>query len=506
MVIEFTPVGLAYVVFRQRRAIVGFILAGLVLTVAFCLWATPRYEADSSLVVTFNRQLTGSTTASDQSSNNGPANSAQADEIINSYALVFQNTALATRVIDGIGLAQMYPGLTADTAFSRFSASIKHALGTYTTPLEAAVDRFVKHDIDVEVVKDSSIIKVALYNPNPEVARRALAMLIDQFLQQQALIGRDPQLGFAQSQVVIYGKQVARAQSAMTDFQLKNHISSMEDENSYLLKQRSDLESQRATDAVQIEQDRHKITALSAQLSKLNETIELHQQDRDAAIDAARTQLVALQVLQQSLSTEFNADSVLLRNTNAEIGKVEDFIKTYHSRQPVVQEAPNPTYEVIQSDLLQAQADFESATRSLPTLQTQIDTISARLAEHLREQATYQDLVREYQIDDENYRAYLQTVQQARVAQDLNNEKATSIAVYEPAYLRSSLPAKPKKSLLIFAGTLLGVIFGLTTAFLRESWDERLNRPRQVNVLLGMRVLGSTADLAGEVEPPVLRV
>jgi uncharacterized protein involved in exopolysaccharide biosynthesis len=504
MVIELTPPGIVYVVFRQRRVILTFLLLCFVLTVAYCLWATPRYEADASVVVTFNRQLTGSVGA-DQSASSAPSNPADVDEIVNSYSLVFQSNALAEQVINEISLPKMYPNFASETVLSRMIDGVTRFLGFYRTPLERAVHRFVNRDIDVQVAKDSTIIQVALYNADPDIAKRALALLIDKFLVQQARIGRDPQLAFVQNQVAIYKNQVADAQTAMEAFQLANNISSMEEENSYLLKQRSDLEAELAANKVQIEEDEHKGAALSEQLKTLTETVDLHQEDRDAALDAARTQLVELQVRQQTLSTSFGADSPATRINDAEIAKVEQFISSYPSRTALRQMAPNPTYQVTQSALLQTQADLQAATKSQPAIQQQIDAISARLAERSREQSTYQDLVREYQIDDENYRTYLQAVQQARIADDLNKEKATTVAVYDPAYMPTDGPTKPRKTLLIAAGIVLGLIFGLSAAFLRESWDERLNTPRQVNALLGLPLLGSMASFTQPASEPEFR-
>jgi uncharacterized protein involved in exopolysaccharide biosynthesis len=494
VVTELSIPSVVYVAFRQRRVISYFLLFGFVTTVLYCLVATARYEADASVVVNFNRQLSAALGADQGAVNTTPAN---ADEIVTSYSLVIQSNALAEQVIQDIGLAKMYPKYVQTGPLSSVIDGVTKLLGVYKTPLERAVYRFVNKDIDVEVAKDSTVLQITLLNPDPEIARRALASLIDHFLEQQARIGRDPQVGFVRSQVDVYKQQVAKAQQAMEDFQLKNKISSMDEENSYLLKQRSDLETQLAASKVQVESDEHKIAALSAQMKTLTETVGLHQEDRDLALDSARTQLVELQVRQQTLSTSFGADSPAARVNDAQIAKVQDFIKSYPSRKPLMEMAPNPTYQVTQSALLQAQADLESVTKTMPAIQRQIDAIAARLAEHSREQSTYQDLVREYQIDDGNYRTYLQGVQQARIADDLNKEKATTVAVYDPAHLESTQPAKPKKTLVIAAGIILGLLFGFTTAFWREAWDERLNTPRQVNALLGLPMLGSMTNFPG---------
>ena len=496
MVIELTTPGVVYVLFRQRRVILGCLAFFTLLAVAYCLIASSKYEATAAVVVNFNRQITGDVTA-DRAAAAGMT-AAGTDEIINSYGMVLQSDTLAEQVIREVGPEKMYPRIFApESSLSQAIHSVLEWFGVRRkTPMQRAVHRLVNRDTKIEVPKDSTVIQVTLFNTDATAAQLALGVLIDRFLEQQAQIGRDPQLSFVKNQVEFYKKQVTDAQAAMESFQLKNHISSMDEETSYLLKQRSDLEAQFALNKVRIEEDQRKITALSAQLRTLKETVNLRQEDRDAALDAARTQLVELQVRQQSLSTSFGSDSPAARVNEAQIAKVQSFIDSYPSRTPLVQMAPNTTYQTTQTALLQTEADLQGAIKAQPALQQQVDAISARLSERSREEATYQDLVREYQVDDENYRTYLQAVQQARIAEDLNKERGSTVAVYDQAHLVSSAPTRPKTLLITAAGVVFGLLLGLSAAFLLESWDERLNTPRQVHALIGVPLLGAMGDLA----------
>jgi succinoglycan biosynthesis transport protein ExoP len=491
MVIEVSTSGIVYVLFRQRWVILGFLAFCLLGAVGYCLVATPRYQADAAVVANFSRQLTGDVSADHGGGGSTPA---ATDEAINSYSMVLQSDSLAAQVIDEVGLDKMYPALY-EAQIAPKTWNLSDFLGIHTkTPMERAIYRLTNSDIKLEVPKDSTVIQISLFNADPQIAKRALGVLIARFLEQQGKIGRDPQLAFVQNQAAIYKKQVADAQTAMETFQLKNHISSMDEETSYLLKQRSDLETQSATNNVRIEEDQRRITALTEQLKTLKQTVDLHQQDRDAALDAARSQLVDLQVRQESLSTGFGPNSPAAVETRAQIAKVQAFIDSYPSRTPLVQMAPNATYQTTQSALLASSADLQAALKAQPLLQSQIESISTRLAERSREQSTYQDLVREYQIEDENYRAYLQAVQQARIADDLNKSQSTTVAVYDPPHMYSSAPTRPRTALLLAGGLFAGLLLGFSGAFLRESLDERLNTPRQVNTLLGLPLLGTMAD------------
>ncbi len=495
MVIQLSTPSIVYVCFRQWKWIAGLVVFCILVAVVYCLMATPLYESDAQLVVNFGEQPMQTPGAQ------GPTPASQTptdyDEVVNSYLLILQGNALAAQVIKEVGPEKMYPKYYGDSWVNHSLEAVTKFLGTYKTPFERAVNHFVSKDLDVELARDSNVIQIALLNADPLVAQKAEALLIDHFLEQMAKIGRDPQLNFIQAQVAVYRDSVTKAQNAMQSFQQKNGISAMDEETSYLLKQRSDLEGQVNANDVQIASDKRKIEILAAQLGELKQLVDLPEQNRDPALDAARTQLVALQVRQQTLRASFSAGSPVVKDVEVQIQKLNDYIAGFSGDTNLHQTAPNPTYASTQSTWLQAQSDLEGALKAKPALDSQLQQVNARLAERAQEQSEYQDLVREYQIDDANYRTYLQGVQQARVAEDLNKEKFTTLRIFDPAAVQSSIPAQPKALLLIAAATVIGLVFGFGTAFLREGWDERLNMPWQVNQTVGLPVLGSM----GLIEP-----
>src|ERR1700677_3481323 len=169
MVTELTIPSVVYVAFRQRRVITYFLLFGLLITVAYCLVATARYEADASVVVNFNRQLSAPLSGDQGAVTATPTN---ADEILTSYTLVLQSNALAQKVIEEIGLANMYPKYVQEGPLSSVIGAVTRFLGISKSPMERAVDHFVTKDIDIQVAKDSTVLQITLLNPNPEIAKR----------------------------------------------------------------------------------------------------------------------------------------------------------------------------------------------------------------------------------------------------------------------------------------------------------------------------------------------
>jgi polysaccharide biosynthesis protein PslE len=494
VVIQPTAPSLIYVAFRHWRTIVAVVLLAVGGAGAYGLLSTPQYQADAQLVVKFNMQRT-IMPGLDAPAGGTPGDH---DQILASHLLQLQGRGLAEQVIRSVGVATIYPRMAETDGPGTWFDQLRRALGLEDRSLDAAVDRFVGKDLKVKLAKNSNVIQLAYLNPDPEVAKRALATLIDRFLEQEARLGRDPNLEFVQSQVEHYRRQVTEAQGAMEAFQLKNGISAMDEETTQFLRQRADLEAQLTLNRIRVEESQNKMKVLRQQMSGLREVVNLNQESRDPALDAARTQLVQLQMRHQVLRKTFEPDSPAVQDVEAQIARTNDAIAGFAERAQQRQTAPNPTHQFVQSSYLQAQADLEGASKAQPTIVAQLDRIAARLADLSRVQATYQDLVREYQIVDQNYRAYLQGVQQARIADDLNKQKVTTISIFDPA-TASADPVKPRRLLLVAMGALLGIVLGLTAAFVREALDERLNTHWQVGRLLGLPVLGSM----GRVGEPV---
>jgi uncharacterized protein involved in exopolysaccharide biosynthesis len=477
MVIPLTTPSIIYVVFRQHRVILGCLLLSIMLTIGYCLVATPLYQAETSLVVNFTRDPS-STPGGHGASEQTPGDH---EQIINSYVLMLQGSDLAQQVIGEVGLETLYPKIASDA-------------DSVQSPMERAVDRFLTKDVQVRVEKDSNVIDITLLNHSRAGAIHATEVLVNRFIEREAKIGRDPRLEFVQGQVDFYRKQVTDAQTAMRDFQLRNKISSMDEERTFLLQQRSDLEERLSAVQARVVEGTNKQAVLERQIAGLHEVVQLKVEDRDPTLEAARGNLAELKLREQKLLTNFRDDSEVVLDLRTQMLTLTQHIESYEGRTPLVRTEPNTAFEQIQVALIQARADLAAATESERTLSSQVEQLGARLAERDRQQPAFQDLERQYQIADQNYRTYLQGVQEARIADDLNNRKITSIAMFDSPDA-PALPKYPRTALIVALGVFAGLVFGFGTAFLLEALDEKLNTPWQVANMLELPLLGSMALL-----------
>jgi uncharacterized protein involved in exopolysaccharide biosynthesis len=99
-----------------------------------------------------------------------------------------------------------------------------------------------------------------------------------------------------------------------------------------------------------------------------------------------------------------------------------------------------------------------------------------------------ENLKRDVAVNDRNYRTYLEKVEDARILDDLNRQKSTSISVIQEATAPAE-PVRPRKFLNIALGVILGAFAALGLAFVTELSAQSLSSPGSVERALGVPVL-----------------
>jgi polysaccharide biosynthesis protein PslE len=502
MLIEVTRANLAYIVFKKQRLIWLTALCVLVLAILYCIIATPKYEAYGALVVSFSPMPSGVPGDAGESANQTSA-PVDHEEIINSYALQLQSPDLARQVISELGVEKVYPPYAGLNPIPYIFNAIGYILESISKPdatiadqrkVEDAADRFLKKDLKVEAGRNSNVIEVTLFNNNRGMAVEVAKRLINRFIDREGQINRDPRTDFIRGQVEVYRKHVADAQTAMEAFQLKNGISSMDEERTALIQQRSNLEQSIIAVHSRLVGDEKSYETLSKQLSHLSPVIATAQNDRDPLELTARTSLADLKAREAALEQAFAQNSQAIQDTRKNIKATEALLKEASRRTPLTHSEPNFTYQQLQVAMIQTKADLDAARVSEAAQRNQLRELNGRLTVGNLKEGAYQDAVRDYQLADQNYRLYLQGTESARIADDLNKQRITSIAVYDAPYA-STKPAKPKVVIIIALGMIGGLLLGFGAAFMSEALDEALSTPYQVAEVLKLRVLGSMARI-----------
>ena len=116
--------------------------------------------------------------------------------------------------------------------------------------------------------------------------------------------------------------------------------------------------------------------------------------------------------------------------------------------------------------------------------------IDKRIAQLEAQRSHYDDLVRQVEIDEQNYKNFDLRSENARINELLNRNRITPIVVVdEPAV--PDKPARPRKKLILAMSLLAGLVLGAGTALVFETLDSRFSAPGQISEVLGVPVMAN---------------
>ncbi len=459
------------ILFKRKVAILTIFLATVVTVTVGSFLMAPTYEAESSLLIKFGREFMYRPEVGDKT----PMIAFNQEEAINSEINILTSRDLVERVIKTMKLENIYPDLVANPP-SRM------------TPLEAAVSIFQKK-LTVEGVKKSSVIEVSFQHKDPQVAARAVNLLVDFFKEKHLAVHSGTESNFMENQTDLYDKELKNSENRLEAFRQKNRVYSLDEQRSLLLKQRTDLDTSLKSTRNRIDELSKKLGSLRGQMKGILSDPHLYTlTERDKIIVEARAKLLTLQLSEQDLSSKYPDNNRLLVNVRKEIQIVKDFLKEQEEAIGGKVKTANPVYQGAEKEAVTAEAEEASMRAKAATLQTQIAQLDGEIKTLDLQEKDLQGLKREVSTNDKNYRTYLEKKEEARISDEMNRQKLANISVIQAAVVPSK-PIKPKKALNILLSIILGAVSGLGFAFLSEYTSQRFTTPDSVEQRLGLPVL-----------------
>lgn len=475
MIIQVTPRGMLNTFFRHRYKFASVFLGIFGLAVTYCVIATPKFESDAALLVKF---ASNQPARSDSPPSVGiTAQQLERKEIVNSQMGVLQSQDVLAEVLRNVTISALYPSLLKISDMKQREA--------------AALDRFNK-DLDVQAQKDANIIQLTLLNTDPNLAAKALGILIDKFISKQSALYQSTQLPFMQQQLEDARQRLQKSRAAVQAFKQSTGINSLDEERTFLLRQQADTQESLTTAISKQQEAQGRYQRLETMLKNLPQDIKLSDEnDRFKAVDDSRQRLDDLLARQKQLGTNYRSDSTTMSTLNDEISFAQAQLARASKQSAArVRTGANPVRQQAEIDLVTAAGDQYGATASRASYEGELQRINQKLTA-LEDASEHLDSLQlQQQVDEENFRNYLQAVNDARVADDLNHQRISNIAIVQTPTV-PVLPAKPRKLFILAAGFLLGLAAAIAATMLAEMADEAFSTADQIETVLGLPVLGT---------------
>jgi len=504
---------ICYLLFRHKWLILSGLVLGIAATGAVYVLTPSFYRSEAKLLVRYIKE----TAPMDQEGTGDRVISAlpRGGNVIGTEVEILTSQALAQQVARSIGVTRIasasMPGPR--QAFDDWRLKVRARLAGITVnqlkaadqgkvPLPLRAVTRISEGLQVNVPKKSNVIRLYFRGPSPDLARDVLDSLVNEYLRRHVEIhsaGRSYE--FLSQQTDQLRARLAETESQLRELKAEAGIVSIADAKTTAAGEISELRHAVQEAQTALAASRAKIEIIQASMpasARPQLPILAAGVQKNAKLLDAYDRLRRLREREAHLLGSFTEDSIPLKGIREQVEEIQLVIDTEGatlSVTNVVPVAPGITQSREFAPLISELADSAA-------LHARIEILTKRLAEARNWAKRIEDvedrivqLERKKEIDEDNYRYFSRSLEQARIDDALDSSKISNISIVQPATLPARMfrPKLHKNMMLAF---LLGIAVGVGLTFTREYFiDHSLKKPAELESSLGAPLLISIPSI-----------
>lgn len=435
---------------RKRQILITFFLTLAIVAVA-TFTATAEYEAHMKILVKNQRASMGVAGGLD----------AQAGEVseteINTEIELLNSADLLRNVVTLSGLAGM-PGSGTAPAERR-----KMAIDKAVAQLERS--------LKITPAKKADIIEVSYTSPNPREAVKVLHQLASAYLEYHLQVHASPGTRkFFLTQANHYQDELKDAERRLTDFRLKNDVVLFQEQKTEVLRRAEDANSALLATEAAVREYQSKIAEARAREAAAPSRVTTQKRTvpNQNSIQQLGTMLVELENRRTLLLSKFRPDDRTVQEVSREIADTQSALDQARTQTSSEQATDiNPVHQSLELDLDKEEAEYAGLEARQKELMRQAQTYHDQLYKLADSTTEYDDLNRTEKEAEENYLLYARKAEEARIADSLDQQKISNVAIAENP-VEPETPSSPNKPRNMALGALLAGFLSLGIAFSGE--------------------------------------
>ncbi|MBD3275801.1 MAG: hypothetical protein GF372_10835 [Candidatus Marinimicrobia bacterium] len=480
-----------YVLFRHKNKILTFFFAVVVMVAVGTLLQPEIYQSEAKIMMRLGRE----SVTLDPTADVGTVMhvSQSREQQINSELEILKSRDLLEQVVLNIGaeliLAQGDESeLSAQGDFSSGSNASGTALAAgisaesgYSEEQERAI-KLLSNNFSFESLQRSNILTIAFEAEDPVFARQVVSELISEFKKKHIEAWATPgSYEFFENQSTEAMAKLDNTEQELAQVRKVTGIAAIDEQQSVLIQRLNDLQQQITDNQSDLVATRSQVEQLQQKLDDLPVMIE---GEKITGNQYMRTELYNMQLQEQELLSRYTEDNIKVQEIRRRIEKARELL----NQDPQVTLQANQNFQTLQLQLMQEETRLASLQSRIQNLEsaranarTELDSLNA-LEVDLRRLERIRD------VQEDNFRKYVDNLEQARIDQELQKQQLSNISVVQAATLPVE-PIKPRKLLNLVLGIFLGGFGSLGLAFLWEYFDHTIKTPEDMEELLGVKTL-----------------
>jgi succinoglycan biosynthesis transport protein ExoP len=442
------------IILKRRYTALTFFIIVSVIVVIGTLSSTPIYQASAKVLIEKVE----------------PANLAMLypyyapyePEFYETQFQIIKSTSVARKVVTMLSLENTYESYFKGR---KISASMQKSKADILADI-------INAGIVVSPVKNTKIVNMGFVSTNPEfavlVSNSVAQAYIDEILEMKMSTSRYS-MEWMTRKAEEEKDKLQKAETALQDYMRANNIVTLQDKVAITPEKLSAINVQ----LIRAETKRKEMEALYSQVRSVSANL------KDAETLPAITSDPSIQSLRsQVLKTEQNIEEL-----SKKYGKKHPaMIKAEEELKVLQQKREQEIRRVISS----IRNEYELAKSNEADLQRMMSGIKAETLNLNEKFIQYGVLTREVETTRQLYDALVKRIKEQSVTEEI---KSVNVWVIEKAE-KPGAPIKPKKTLNILIGLIVGLFGGIGLAFFFEYLDNTIKSPEDIETRFGLPVLG----------------
>lgn len=431
----------------KRKIIFLSVFSGLLLAGCTLVLIMPKkYEAEMKFLVKNERQ--DLVISPDKSTATVTSNQINETEINSEIELLRSNDVLRNVVLKS-GLSHPEPG-TVQAAGPMSPVSVDRALAG------------LRNALSIAAVKKSSIIDITYASKDPQLASRVLQNLRDSYLEVHLRSHGTPgSYNFFNQQAEDYRVRLARSEDDLKQFREK-YSSLVQPNQDEALTERStaaqasleDTDTQIAEYQQRISRNQQILAGLDSRILTRVRTVPQAQ-----LLGNLNQTIIELRNKRTELVTKFKPDDRMVQEVDKQIADTSAALESALTQVSNEKETDNnPIQQAAQKDLVAAQVALSGLEARRSALAAIVSNYKSRMVNLAGATIEHDQLLRQVKENEDNYLLYRKKSEEARIAESLDQERITNVAVVQSPVT----PVRPVNKTLLYA--LLVAIFATMIA------------------------------------------
>ncbi|PNE23189.1 capsular biosynthesis protein [Mesotoga sp. Brook.08.YT.4.2.5.1] len=484
--------------FKKRMVLfISIVLAVVVVTGVYLIFATPIYEASVTIKVDPTSQSSVGDLFSSSLTGSSGSNISTEVELIKSRTNIEE-------IIEVLGLV--------DRVYSEDTKARLLSEGYSDRDLVASLTRSISSMITVSPVKDTRIVRVSVQNKDPVLARDIANTLAEVYNTKLAELSKRDltrKREFIEAQIPLLESDLNEATDKIKQFKEETGIYVLDKHADQLFQMLSNYDKQHNELMISAEEKKAEIETYQSMLddfdsidSKSIKALWVQTSESfsvNPVLTSLRQSLATLQVELASLEEQYPKTDPRVRSKITEISKTESLIAEQIQNEFIVSGQGmtlNPAYQQIITGVISSEAGFQILQASIQAVGLLRDQYQSELRNLPAKEQQLLDLERQIAVKESLYTLLLERLEEAKISEAAVVGNA---AIVDPATVPQS-PVKPNKKLSLAIGGVLGIFLGMLMVFLAEYLDKTLKTEEEIERFSRQPIIGRIPSIEGTSE------